>query len=263
VTCREMNDVISSRSGDSVLEPQPAEHLIHCERCRSLTRLLDRADDGARPTESLLRRIQTSILEDLRPIRPLAPSPILLFGCAITFLSVMAVGVLLLGLNGWDALRLVQRIVVFVTLAASALLLAVSMVRQIVPGSKHIFAPAVLLGTILVVLIMVIAATFGSRQESAFLASGVMCMKNGLMCSMPAGFLLCLIVRRGAILYYKLIGAVAGGLAGLAGLSVLEVNCSNFNVFHILAWHGGVVVVSSLGGALVGAAVECIERCRK
>ena len=77
-----------------------------------------------------------------------------------------------------------------------------------------------------------------SRRESAFLASGVMCLKNGLMYSMPAGFLLWLIVRRGAILYYKLIGAVAGGFAGLAGLSVLEVNCSNFNIFHILAWHG-------------------------
>ena len=263
MTCREMDDVISSRSDDSVLEPQPAEHLIHCERCRSLTGLLDKAGDGLRPSESLLRRIQTGILEDLRPIRPLAPSPILLFGCAIIFLSVMAVGVLLLGLNGWDALRLGQRFVVFVTLAASALLLAVSMVRQMVPGSKHIFAPPVLLGTILVVLIMVIAATFRSRQESAFLASGVMCMKNGLMCSMPAGFLLWLIVRRGAILYYKLIGAVVGGLAGLAGLSVLELNCTNLNVLHILIWHEGVVVIGSLGGALLGATVKSIQRWRK
>jgi len=41
VTCRDMDDVISSRSGDPVLEPQPAEHLILCELCRDLTRLLD------------------------------------------------------------------------------------------------------------------------------------------------------------------------------------------------------------------------------
>ena len=261
--CREMDDFITSRSGNSVLEPRPAEHLIYCERCRSLTRLLNKAGDWPRPSECLLRRIQIGILQDLKPIRPLAPFPILLFGCAIIFLSVMAVGVLLLGMHGWGALSLVQRIVVFVTLAASAVLLAISMVRQIAPGSKQIFAAPVLLVTILLVLIMVFAATFRSQQESAFLASGVMCMKNGLMCSMPAGFLLWLIVRRGAILYYKLIGAVVGGLAGLAGLSVLEVNCSNFNIFHILAWHGGVVVVSSLGGALAGAAVESIERCRK
>jgi hypothetical protein len=258
-----MDDVISSRSGDSVLEPQPAEHLMHCERCRSLTRLLNEAGDGLHPSESLLRRIQSAILEDLRPIRPLAPAPVLLFGCAIIFLSMMAVGVLMLGLNGWDALSLVQRIVVFVTLATSAVLLAVSMVRQMAPGSKQVFAPAAFLVTILPAFMIVIAATFRSQQESAFLASGVMCMKNGLIYSMPTGFLLWLIVRRGYILYSKLMGAVAGGLAGLAGLSVLEVNCPNLNVFHILLWHGGVAVISSLGGALVGAAVESVELCRK
>jgi hypothetical protein len=258
-----MDDVIGSRSGDSVLERQPAEHLIHCDRCRSLTLLLDKAGDGFRPSETLLRRIQTDILEDLKPIRPLAPSPNLLFACAIIFLSVMAFGVLRLGMNGWVALSLVQRIVVFGTLAASAVLLAISMVRQMVPGSKHIFAPALLLVTIPVALMMVIAATFRSRQEPAFLASGAMCMKNGLTYSIPVGFLLWLIVRLGAILYSKLIGAVAGGLAGLAGLSTLEVNCPNLNVFHILVWHGGVMVIGSMGGALLGAAVESIERLRK
>jgi hypothetical protein len=65
VTCRQMDDFISSRSGNSVLEPQPAEHLIYCERCRSLTRLLDKAGDWPRPSECLLRRIQIGILQDL------------------------------------------------------------------------------------------------------------------------------------------------------------------------------------------------------
>ena len=180
MTCRDMDDVISSRTGDSVLEPQPAEHLIHCERCRGLTRLLDKADDGLRPSESLLRRIKAGILGDLKPIRPLAPSRILLLGCAIIFLSVVAVGALLLGMNGLGALSLVQRIVVLVTLTASAVLLAISMVRQMVPGGKHAFAPAALLLSILVVLMMMIATTFRSQRESAFIAVGLTCMKNGL-----------------------------------------------------------------------------------
>jgi hypothetical protein len=45
-------------------------------------------------------------------------------------------------------------------------------------------------------------------------------------------------------------------LAGLIGLSVLEVNCPNLNIFHILVWHWGVVLISALAGALVGAAVD-------
>jgi hypothetical protein len=263
VTCRDMDDVISSQTGDSVLEPQPAEHLSHCDRCRGLTRLLDKADGALRPSESLLRRIQSGILKDLKPICPLAPPRILVFGCAIIFLSVVAVGALLLGMNGWGALSLVQRIVVFLTLAASAALLAISLVRQMVPGSKQAVAPAVLLVAILVVLLMVIAITFRSQRESAYIAGGLLCMKNGLAFSAPAAILLWFILRRGAILYPKLIGAIAGGLAGLAGLSVLEINCPNLNAFHILIWHEGVLVISSLGGALLGATVKSIQRWRK
>jgi hypothetical protein len=258
-----MDDVISSPSGDSILEPQPAQHLIHCEHCRNLTRLLDQADEGFRPSDRTLGRIQAGILQNLKPVRPLAPSRILLLGCAIVFLSVVAVGALLLGMNGWGALSLVQRIVVFLTLAVDAVLLANSMVRQMAPGSKYTLSPAVVLVSILVALMMIIAAMFRSQQEPAFLASGVMCLKNGLTYSIPAALLLWLILRRGAILYPKLIGAVAGGLAGLAGLSVLEINCPNLNVFHILVWHVGVVVIGSLGGALLGAAVESSEWLRK
>ncbi len=165
-------------------------------------------------------------------------------------------------MNGWIALNMVQRIVMFATLGAGAVVLASSMVRQMVPGSKHALAPAALPIAILAALMFMIAATFRSQPESAFIAGGLMCMKNGLTYSIPAAFLLWLILRRGAILYPKLIGAAAGGLAGLIGLSVLEVNCPNLNVFHILVWHGGVVLISSLGGALFGTVVDCIEQSR-
>jgi hypothetical protein len=263
MACRDMDHVISSRPGNSGLEPQLAEHLIHCKHCRNLTGLLDMAGDWPRPSESLLWRIQAGILGDLRPIRPLARSRTWLFACAIICLSVVALGALLLGTTGWNALSIMQRFGVFVALAGGAVLLAISMVRQMVPGNKHTFAPSTLLPAILVVLMMVIAATFRPQRESVFLASGVTCVKNGLTCSIPTGFLLWLILRRGAILYPKPIGAVAGGLAGLAGLSVLEINCANLNVFHVLLWHVGVVAINSLGGALVGGIVESLEWLRK
>jgi hypothetical protein len=262
VTCRDMDDVISSHAGDSVLEPQSAAHLIKCERCRSLTHLLDEfaVGDQPDPSESQLRRIETNIVTSLKPVRPLPPSSIFLFACAIIFFCVAAAGAFLLGMNGWHALTVGKRIAVFMTLAASAVLLVVSVVRQMVPGSKHAIAPATLPFAILVALMLMMAATFRSRQNSAFIAGGLMCMKNGLTYAVPAAFLLWLTLRRGAILFPKLMGAAAGGLAGLIGLSVLEVNCPNLNVFHILVWHGGVVLISSLGGALVGAVAESIDR---
>jgi hypothetical protein len=254
-----MDDVISSWSGDSLLESEHAKHLTHCGRCRALTVLLDNAEVGFHLSERLLRRMQAGILKDLKPVRPLSPPPILLLACSIVFLSVVAVGALLLGTTGWNVLNMLQRTAVFAALAASAVLLANSVVRQMVPGSKHAFAPATLPIAILVALMLVIAAMFRSQRESSFVMGGLACMKNGILLSIPAAFLLWLILRRGALLLPKLIGASAGGFAGLSGLSVLEVNCPNLNGFHILVWHGGVVVIGSLGGALVGAAVESIQ----
>ena len=71
LTCRDMDDVIGSSSGDSVLEPEHAKHLTHCGRCRALTVLMDNTDVGFHLSERLLRRMQTGILEDLKPVRPL------------------------------------------------------------------------------------------------------------------------------------------------------------------------------------------------
>jgi hypothetical protein len=116
---------------------------------------------------------------------------------------------------------------------------------------------------VLLVLTLVIATTFRSHEEVAFVAGGLRCIKNGLGYSAPPALLFWLLLRRGAILFPKLIGLAAGGLAGLIGLSVLEVNCPNLNISHILVWHWGVMLLSSLAGALVGAAVEYIEQLRK
>ena len=41
------------------------------------------------------------------------------------------------------------------------------------------------------------------------------------------------------ILSPGLTGTIAGGLAGLVGWVVLELQCPNLNLYHILAWHWG------------------------
>ena len=240
MTCREMDDVISSHSGDAVLGPQSAAHLVQCARCRSLSNLLDEAaaGDGLRPSESQLLRIQTDIAAGLKPVRPLPQSRIFLFAHAIIFLFVTLGGALLLGTNGWHALTIAQRIAVFMTLAASSVLLAVSMVRQIVPGSKHAIAPTTLPLTIFAALILMMAATFRSWQKSAFIAGGLICMKNGLTYAIPAAFLLWLTLRRGAILFPKNHGQPPRGwTVGLIGLSVLEVNWYELDMYFTF-WSG-------------------------
>src|SRR5258708_10799033 len=139
-----MHDAMSSRSRNSTQEPETPNHLVRCERCRSLMRLLDEEGEAPAPTEVQLRRIRAVIIEDLKPVRPLPPAHVFLFACAIIFLSVVAVGALLLGASGWGALNMVQRTAIFATLAASAVLTAISMVGQMAPGNKYELVPAAL-----------------------------------------------------------------------------------------------------------------------
>jgi hypothetical protein len=62
-------------------------------------------------------------------------------------------------------------------------------------------------------------------------------------------------LRRGAAQSPKLMGATIGGFAGLIGVTVLEVHCPNLNLYHILVWHLGVLLLSALGGLALAAAV--------
>jgi hypothetical protein len=262
MTCRDIDNLMSTALKNPAHDPQVIEHLGKCGACRALVSVLGEGGEETAPLESNLRGIEARIVKTLKPVRPLAPSQFFLFACAIIFLCVVAIGATPFGMNGWGALSLAQRAGIFAALTTSALLLAVSMVGQMVPGSKYALAPGGLPIVILAALLIVLAVAFHPRAEPSFVADGLVCMKNGLTYAIPAVVLFWLVVRRGAMLNPKLIGAAAGGLAGLTGLTVLEINCPNLNVFHIVVWHWGVVLISSGVGALLGATVERIERWR-
>ena len=262
MTCRDIDNLMSTAPRNPTRNPQVMEHLGKCGDCRALVSAMGEGGEQTAPLETNLKRIEARIVKTLKPVRPLAPSRFFLFACAIIFLCVVAIGATPFGMSGWGALSLAQKAGVFASLITSALLLAVSMVGQMAPGSKYALAPAGLPIVILTALLIVLAAAFHPRAEPAFVADGLVCMKNGLTHAIPAAVLFWLLVRRGAMLNPKLIGAAAGGLAGLTGLTVLEINCPNLNVFHILVWHWGLVLIGSGAGALLGAAVERIERWR-
>ena len=73
MTCREIDGVIGSHSGDSTLSREAAEHVAECESCRRLVKALDTGHTSLEPPESRLRQIQAAINEDLRPVRPWLP----------------------------------------------------------------------------------------------------------------------------------------------------------------------------------------------
>jgi hypothetical protein len=49
-----------------------------------------------------------------------------------------------------------------------------------------------------------------------------------------------------------LLGATLGAIAGLLAVTVLQYTCELQDIGHLLVWHGGVLVLSTLAGALIG-----------
>ena len=47
------------------------------------------------------------------------------------------------------------------------------------------------------------------------------------------------------------------------GITVLEVHCANLNLYHILVWHLGVLLLSAIGGLARGVSVEVIGQWRQ
>jgi hypothetical protein len=262
MTCNQMDAVINSRSGGPALPPKAAEHIAVCLRCRQVMRLLDKGPKLRRPSERQVKLIHASVLRDLRPVRPLAPPSVFLAAFAITFLTVAILGFIQVHDYGWLVLSLLQKTIVFTSLALGAGALALSMARQMRPGSRYSVSPTLLPVAIFLLLAAGMAAVFQGREESAFVLRGLFCLRLGLKYAVPGLLLSWLVLRRGATLAPKLMGATAGGFAGLIGITVLEVHCPDLNLYHILVWHLGVLVTSALGGVALGAAVEVVGRWR-
>jgi hypothetical protein len=259
VNCGDIDDLITSGAQDLLQTPAALEHLALCTGCRSLVRALEeierRGSVGA-PKANRLGAIEFAITAKLLPVRPLAPAGALLFASIVILIGVVTVGTIASGTNGGSALSVSERITVLAAVASGAVALAVSMIGQMTPGYKRVADPAGLLFAILMALVVVIALTFRPIQEMYFIANGLACMKRGFIASAATAFLLWLLLRRGAPCSPKLFGAVAGGLAGLAGLGVLDLTCPNVNLFHILVWHWSEVLICACVGAFSCAAVD-------
>jgi hypothetical protein len=128
------------------------------------------------------------------------------------------------------------------------------------PGSRVLVpAPWIVLG-FPVVMGAIFATLFRAQPEALFVATGLTCLRIGLECALPVAAVCWLVLRRGAVLGERTAGALAGALAGLSGLLLLEIFCPNLNAYHVLAWHLGAAVVSTAAGMAAGMAAGRIGR---
>lgn len=201
---------------------------------------------------SVLERVMHSIKPAFGPVRPLPSTPILSAGLVFACAAVSLIGGAVFGLYGIEKMALWQRALVFPSLAALTWISGAAFADEMIPGSRRRISARALLATGIAVLLGVFAFLFRDYQTEHFVSAGIVCLAVGFLFAVPAAFLGWLLLRRGFAVNSISAGAVAGTLAGLAGVGMLELHCVNFQAAHVLVWHTAVIPLSAAVGALLG-----------
>jgi len=223
--------------------------------------VLKRAAQAPQDLDPLvLESIGGSIRQSFRPVRPLPPVWLMVAGLVIVCAAVSLAGAVRGGFFGFAKMNLLERSLVFPALGLLACFAAVSFVHQMIPASRLRVSSGVLLALTSAALLAVFADLFRDYHTDHFFGAGIVCLITGLLHAIPAGLLSWLILRRGFAVNPTSAGLVAGTLAGLAGVGLLELHCPNLQATHILVWHTAVVPVSAALGAFLGWALHFPSR---
>jgi hypothetical protein len=255
MNCNDVNNALMEGVFKSLSTLEEQDHLNNCGRCRKLVAAVSLPASKASPAPATLRRIESGILADLHPVRPVSAKRYFLALVAI-FLFIAVLVVYRIGAVALAVMSPLQVAVILSVLAISAGLLAYSVVHQIVPGSLHRIPSGLLPVAIIISLAIAIAILFQFQHARNFWASSWTCIRAGTPIGILAAVPVWLVLRRGAILSPTVTGLATGLFAGLVGTTVLEIHCPILNAWHILLSHLGVAVLGAMVGFAFGLAAE-------
>jgi hypothetical protein len=220
-----------------------------------IRRLLAEGSDD-RPDEKRLAEIRGLVTAELRPVRPLPSNPVLI-GVALASFALISLLATMYG--GHQALRVlssVQVLVYFGSFLLLAILFAVAVLEQIIPGSKRRVKPGVLMAGAALFLIALAPVLFENFGLDGFVENGVPCLKFGTMFATVGGALGFFLIRKGFLTSPLEAGVLTGCFAGLSGVTALGFVCPFLNAPHILVWHFGTMAIGTAAGALIGLVLQ-------
>ena len=224
----------------------------HEDKHEEIDRILEAVQVQGGPDPQKLKRIVETMQSSLRPVRPLAPAWVLTAAVILACAGIAVGSAAQAGFFGIEKMDAWMRVLIFSTLIVFAFIAGSELVRAMIPGSLRRVSAGVLLAASTAALVAVFGLSFHDYRTTNFVASGIACLITGLEHALPAAILCALIVWRGFAVKPVAAGLIAGTLAGLAGLGVLELHCVNFEAAHVLVWHTAVVPLSAAGGAFSG-----------
>jgi len=218
--------------------------------------LAQAAQDTPRVSPALLESIAASIKPSMLPVRPMPPAWLLTAGLTLIAVAVALAGAAHAGFYGIERLTVFECILIFPALVLLLWASAAEFAASMVPGSRRRMHPGVLLAISCLALMGVFSGVFRDYHNTHFVSAGIACLVAGLAHAIPVALLSWLLLRRGFAVNPVAAGAIAGTLAGLAGVTMLELHCPNFQLLHVLVWHTAVVPAAGATGALIAWALQ-------
>jgi hypothetical protein len=200
------------------------------------------------------------IFADLRPVRPLPAAPILLLFCLLPALVVVAAGVKVFGLGGWQSQSVVLRVLLLGPVGIALVAASHNFSRQMIPGSRRLFSAWAVELLAAGVFIGTVAIAFHHKYSIDMAAADEACFRNGVILSAAAIGLALLAARRGVWLDRVASSLQLAALASAAALLVLTLYCPVLTASHVLVAHFGALVVVLLSAWGIGRVVDRLVR---
>ncbi len=243
----------------SPLSPQAQRHLEECERCRRLYQDLCETLPSGSVRPELEQRIIHTMQGSLKPVSRLRSSWMIAAQLMIAFFLISTAVASMMQVTGIEAMNLPQLIGMSLILTLGVALLSLSLAWQMKPGSLQRIPARAAIGILAAGLAAGIAILFPWRTPEAFLIRGWHCLRAGLALAVPAALVFGFLVRRGAPLSLGMLGGTLGAIAGLLAVTVLQFTCNLQDIGHLLVWHGGVLVISTVAGWWIGRSVSSLS----
>ena len=188
------------------------------------------------------------VLADLRPVRPLPSTGVLLVQTLLLMLAVVAAGIWWLGSDGLVGLSLGQRIVFGASLSAALVVLAYGSAMSLVPGGLFRISVLPQAGALVLVFSLLVAFEFRRHYRFDLLPIHLKCFFQGLAITALVLSVLLIQQRRGLWADRAVALRIAFATAAATALVVLTIYCPIQSWTHVWIAHLGAVLVALLIG---------------
>lgn len=207
------------------------------------------------PDAALLKKISAQMAVSA-PTRTLPSNTVLLTISLALFAVVTVVIAAAVKFLAFTSLTVGEMGLYYTTVALFAALFARALIERMIPGEKRLVPAAVLWVSAFVITGLLVAVLFANYGTEDFVATGIPCLRLGVVSALISSLLGWRLLRRGYLVSPRETVMLYALFAGWVGIAVLALHCPVRNSLHFLVWHLGAVVLAGVAGLISGRRLD-------